>query len=1126
MATKYVAPAGSGGNDGNAGDIGTPWLTWDYAFNQLSAGDTLYVRGGTYTDFKGLYSGSYYGVRVSSKSGTSDNWIRVYNYPDEVPTLDCTTLPDGGSKYGVALDTCNYWYIKGLIVTSVHDSVANDSAAWGFLDCTNFYIERCDATDSGNGLGYGGQCDDMYFLNCDAYELYDVYDSGGLANGFSTNIGPGSHHTFEGCRAWLCSDDGWDCFSNWQGSGYITYINCWAFENGDYGGYTGNGAGFKWGMSFDSAETGVQRLLQNCISFDNTGYGYDESQDPGEDAESIKAELYNCVSFNNSTGYNMGYGAGHDTSQAVDIVRNCISYSETLGTFHANNTVDHCSWQDGLSVSDADFVSVTSTEAKGARQANGDLPVLTFLHLAAGSDLIAAGVAVVGLVLDGDKQNWDDPPSLGAYEYDAPPILVVGIVVTAAGGATTIVVDGGTLQMTATVYPTDATNKNVTWSITNLTGTATISATGLVTASSDGVIRVVATAQDGTGVYGIYHITISNQGGAAPVSVADMITGNVPTYRFYISTEPSSLSTEVFPLNFNSTALVDQQENGKIFYRRKFTGSLLFGTNSTAIDDSGVTVNRYTDWTFFWNIEQTNPCLPLYMTIMKYVSGDSFVYWEGMFSTTDGEFDIDRCAFEVVPLPNDDYNEILDNVDIQYNILPDEEDKVTTTAIHGDWNETYTRNRWLCKIGSDSVLDFLAEKIKTGVTVSSEFFTDTPNNYVTESPNHLLHLTIAQKSDIIRFESTNQAAIALLSWNELMDILWAMFQVTWDYDATTDTINVEHISWWTSVAGLDLRTQLACEATNKYKYIKESMPKYEKFSMMEAEEINFIGTPIWYDSACVDQNPETNIRQTTIPVTTDLEYIINYRFIDADNESLISDEGFVILCNYFDDPDYFVELQPGSMDGSIHLNMHLSWANLHHHYFRHNRVLISGNMNNDPVTFVSAQKTKEQKCSAILCATHTYDPDNTITTELGEIYFDSAKAKVKTSSLSPMGNIDFTLLYGPASNEQVAIPDVKYIDVTETVSGTTSTFTALASQATASDVDLIIYLTCVDAGGDTCDTAPITITILNGQVTGNNSIAWCEDSICVGVPHPDSSDAVTKGWVVSWLYSNDSKCIT
>ena len=65
--------------------------------------------------------------------------------------------------------------------------------------------------------------------------------------------------------------------------------------------------------------------------------------------------------------------------------------------------------------------------------------------------------------------------------------------------------------MTASVLPIDATNKTVTWSIINGTGQATISITGLVTASSDGTVTAVATANDGTGIVGSIVIIISNQ---------------------------------------------------------------------------------------------------------------------------------------------------------------------------------------------------------------------------------------------------------------------------------------------------------------------------------------------------------------------------------------------------------------------------------------------------------------------------------------------------------------------------------------------------------------------------------------------------------------------------------------
>lgn len=78
-------------------------------------------------------------------------------------------------------------------------------------------------------------------------------------------------------------------------------------------------------------------------------------------------------------------------------------------------------------------------------------------------------------------------------------------------GPDTIDVDGGTAQMTAVISPPDATNQTVTWSIINNTGEATIDQNGLVTAVRDGVVTVIAAANDGSGVTGQKEITISNQ---------------------------------------------------------------------------------------------------------------------------------------------------------------------------------------------------------------------------------------------------------------------------------------------------------------------------------------------------------------------------------------------------------------------------------------------------------------------------------------------------------------------------------------------------------------------------------------------------------------------------------------
>ena len=146
-------------------------------------------------------------------------------------------------------------------------------------------------------------------------------------------------------------------------------------------------------------------------------------------------------------------------------------------------------------------------------------------------------------------------------------------------------------------------------------------------------------------------------------------SGNIPTYRFYITT-PHTITYEVFPLNFLATSLVDELEKGKIFYRRKFNGTLLFGTNSNAMEDDGVTVhNRMDDWAWFWVVESTEPCERLDLLITKTVAGVTTTYYEGYFSTTDGNFDIDKCTFEVTPQIDDEYTDILDKADTQYNIL-------------------------------------------------------------------------------------------------------------------------------------------------------------------------------------------------------------------------------------------------------------------------------------------------------------------------------------------------------------------------------------------------------------------------------------------------------------------------
>ena len=75
----------------------------------------------------------------------------------------------------------------------------------------------------------------------------------------------------------------------------------------------------------------------------------------------------------------------------------------------------------------------------------------------------------------------------------------------------TITTDKGTYQVKAAILPTDATDKSLTWVITNGMGKATVDSTGLVTAVANGTVTVKALANDGSGVSGTLDIVITNQ---------------------------------------------------------------------------------------------------------------------------------------------------------------------------------------------------------------------------------------------------------------------------------------------------------------------------------------------------------------------------------------------------------------------------------------------------------------------------------------------------------------------------------------------------------------------------------------------------------------------------------------
>lgn len=149
------------------------------------------------------------------------------------------------------------------------------------------------------------------------------------------------------------------------------------------------------------------------------------------------------------------------------------------------------------------------------------------------------------------------------------------------------ITDGGSTQMTAIVTPNNATNKNVTWSVSN-TAIATISMAGNLTAISNGSVKVTATAKDGSGVSGDKTISVSGVTIPPVLVTSIIISGSDIT-----DGQPKQLSVEVLPENANNkevtwtvsdSGIAEISTNGLL--TPKANGTVV--VTATATDGSGV----------------------------------------------------------------------------------------------------------------------------------------------------------------------------------------------------------------------------------------------------------------------------------------------------------------------------------------------------------------------------------------------------------------------------------------------------------------------------------------------------------------------------------------------------------
>ena len=401
-AIYYVA---IDGNDVNGnGSRNFPYYTLEKAWTFVSAGDTIYLKGGTYR----------YSTRqdLKGKDGKSGYRINIWGYPGEKPIITKSEDFDVPGQTQLVYIDADYIYIKDLEISYFEQNPGIKASSALFCLTSNSIFENINYHHNAMGMTIRGSSTKNLILNCDFHHNYDPYgrdpwdgssyaynDADGLD---IAEIPSGSFNTVRGCRFYSNADDGLDL---WYNDGSVVIDSCWAWMNGyreDGVSTGGDGAGFKLGQTVFSDYAVYKRFLTNNLSVSNRNFGITQN------GAKCKMFISNNVLYGNQK---MGIYFSSSWGDAPHLIRNNISYKNATDAAIGIKlpVVDHNSWQPGVTVTDEDFISIDTTQLVRLRKADGSLPEIGFMHLAAGSDLIDAGIDV-GL------PYWGEAPDMGAFE--------------------------------------------------------------------------------------------------------------------------------------------------------------------------------------------------------------------------------------------------------------------------------------------------------------------------------------------------------------------------------------------------------------------------------------------------------------------------------------------------------------------------------------------------------------------------------------------------------------------------------------------------------------------------------------------------------------------------------------